>query len=359
MRKTGYFRAGTFIFAAAAVAGMLALLALPACTPTYPKEKLPETVQQVCKQEYNMDVDVTVVNSTMGIYYPMKGLLDVSLGISEESWDKISNLVLVASRVALSTDADIKFYCVVTQDARLPELQVVIIKYIDDIKRGVYSDISRNESYKRTLFSINLTPQARKERSIEQVFDKLGIADETRQKVMDEFFRSVPTKLSDVGYWRGKFYLKDITLAEFLAAQMANRMKIDFRTDKKLEKLFAYKSAEGLFVSDKNKGHFLIKFNIEDQRPSDDKMNMRVKKMQELLRIASEVVYGYDFTGFDSVVFEDQLLNVRLTASEKDVYQFNKKKLQADKVLQSPPGYFEGQQTVPYVVQSGPVSVPR
>ncbi len=360
MRVSKYLNdIGLFAAASAVTAGVLGMLALSGCMPTYPKENLPSAVKEVCKIEYGMDVDVVVMNSTMGIYYPMKGLLDVSLGISEAAWDKISNLVLVASRVALSTDADIKFFCVITQDARLPELQVVIIKYIEDIKRGVYIDISRNESYKRTLFSINLTPQARKERSIEQVFDKLGIADAARQKVMDEFFRSAPTKLSDVGYWKGKFYLKDISLAEFLAAQIANRVKIDFRTDKGLEKIFAYKSSEGLFVPDKDKGHFLIRFNIEDQRRTDDKVNMRAKKMQELMRIASEVVYGYEFADFDCVVFEDQLLNARLTANEKDVYEFNKKKLQADKVIQAPTGYFDGQQAAPYAAQTGPISVPR
>ena len=330
----------TLVRRAAALACAASLLALSACMPTYPKEKLADAVKEVCKIEYDMDVDVTVVNSTMGIYYPMKGLLDVSLGISEDAWDKISNLILVASRVALSTDADIKFYCVVTQDARLPELQVVIIKYVEDVKRGVFIDISRGESYKRTLFSINLTPQAKKERSVEKVFDKLGITDETRQKVLDEFFRSAPTRLSDIGYWRGKFYLKSITLPEFLAAQIANRMKIDFRSDKTLEKLFSYKSSEGLFVPGKKKGHFLIKFNIDDQRPDGEDMNMRAKKIQEIIRISSEVVYGYKFREFDQLVMEDQLTNTRITVKEQDVHDFNKKKLQAVKVAEAPPGYF-------------------
>ncbi len=125
------------IFAWASIAAVLcAVMAIPACAPTYPKEKLPEAVKEICKIEYDMDVDVTVIGGTMGIYYPMKGLLDPGMGISEGSWDKISNLLLIASRVVLSTDADIKFYCVITQDARLPELQVIIIKYVDDIKPG-------------------------------------------------------------------------------------------------------------------------------------------------------------------------------------------------------------------------------
>ena len=200
-----------FVSITCAAVFLATVVCLPACMPTYPKEKLPQAVQSICKIEYDMEVDVTVVGSTMGIYYPMEGLLDVGMGISEPAWDKISNLILIASRVVLSTDADIDFYCVITQDARLPELQVAIIKYVDDIKRSMVRNISRGESFKRTLFSINLTPQATKERSIEKVFDKLGVEESTRKKVLDEFFRSPPARIKDIGYWRENFYLKEIS----------------------------------------------------------------------------------------------------------------------------------------------------
>jgi hypothetical protein len=287
-----------------------------------------------------MDVDVTVVGSTMGLYYPMKGLLDVGLGVSKTAWDDISDLVLVASRVVLSTDADIKFYCVITQDARLPELQVVIIKYVEDVKRGMYRNISRNESYKRTLFSINLTPQARKERSIEKVFEKLNIEKATREKVMDEFFRAPPTKLSDIGYWRGRFYLKDITMQEFLAAQIANRVKIDFRTEKDLSENYDYKSAEGEFVFDKNRKHFLLQFKIADKSGAEGLMDSREEKVRQLLNIANEVVYGYKFRNFDYLEMIDQYENAKLVVDGRDVYDFNKKKMPVQEIVHAPAGYF-------------------
>jgi len=120
-------------------------------------------------------------------------------------------------------------------------------------------------------------------------------------------------------------------------------MKIDFRSEKGLEKLFSYKYSEGLFVPDRKRGSFLVKFNIEDQRPSSVDMDMHAKKIQEIMRIASEVIYGYQFKDFDQMVMEDQLLNARLTAQEVDIYDFNKKKLQAEKVVEAPQGYFGAQ----------------
>lgn len=301
-------------------------LCLSACTPTYPKEKLPEMIKKVFNDEYKMDVDISVEGGTLGIYYPMQGLLDVSLGISEESWEKISNLILVASRVALSTDSDIKFYCVITQDEKLPELQVVIIKYVDDIKWGVYQGISREESFKRTLFSINLTPQARKERSVEKVFDRMGIEERTRENILNEFFRSEPTKLSDIGYWRGTFYLKDIKLSEFLAAQIANRIKIDFRSEKDNLKLFDYRASEGGYLEGADGNFFAVRFNILDNAASVPKQELHRKKISGIVRILYEVMNGYKFRDFGYVEMEDLAENVKLWITEKEIMGYEKKR---------------------------------
>jgi len=340
MRKRNLFKRCCISLAVCAALFISSLLFLSACAPTYPKETLAEAVKAICKTEYDMDVDVTVIGQTMGIYYPMKGLLDVGLGIREEAWDNISNLLLIASRVVLSTDADIKFYCAIAQDARLPELQVVIIKYVEDVKRGMYRNISRSESFKRTLFNINLTPQAEKERSIESVFDKLSVEEGTRQKVLDEFFRSPPTKLSDIGYWRGNFYLKNITMEEFLAAQMANRIKIEFRADEELAKMFSYKTSEGAFSSKEGLGEFIIKYKIADQAVESDLFKPRLVKLGEIIHIANDVVYGYKFKDFDYLVLEDQLEDVSFRVREQDVYNFDKDRLAVEKIVQAPAEYF-------------------
>ena len=304
------------------MAGMI--ISAQGCAPSFPREVLPEAVKEVCKNEYDMDVEVTLVGNTVGIYYPMEGLLDVGMGLSEEAWDTISNLLLIASRVVLSTDANIQFYCVITQDARLPELQVVIIKYVEDVKKGMYRNISRSEAFKRTLFSVNLTPQAKKERSIEKVFEKLGVEDNTRQSVLDEFFRSPPTKLSDIGYWRGTFYLKNVTMEEFIAAQIASRMKLDFRSDKDLAEKFSYKVAESSFASESGLRAFLVSFKIADQGASENEKELRTQKIKEIVRITNEVVDGYKFKEFDLLILDDQLENVQLRIDAQDVCNFNK-----------------------------------
>ena len=329
-----------FSLIATIIVFVLSFCLLTSCdVATYPREKLPEAIKEVCLSEYEMDVAVAIEGNTLGIYYPMEGLMDVSLGISEEAWDKISNLILVASRVVLSTDADIKFYCVITQDARLPEMQVVIIKYVDDIKRGMVRNISRGESFKRTLFSVNLTPQARKERSVEQIFDRLGLEEGTRENVLEEFFRSPPTKLSDIGYWRGHFYLKDISLGEFLAAQIVNRIKIDFRQEENLSEKFRYKNAEGYYVTRGEEKAIYIQFKIFDEE-SEEEINLAELKVKEILRISNKVVTGYKFEDFSLVEMDDQLKNIKMWVERKDLYEVDKKGIPIEEIVKASGSYF-------------------
>jgi hypothetical protein len=328
---------GIFITFFTSVCVVFCLIATQGCVPTYPKEKLSEAVKEVCRIEYGMDVEATVKGATMGIYYPMEGLLDVGMGISEEAWDKIGNLLLIASRVVLSTDADIKFYCVITQDAKLPELQVVIIKYVNDVKRGMYRNISRGESFKRTLFSINLTPQAKKERSIEKIFEKMGVDEKTRQSVLDDFFRSPPTKLSDIGYWRGKFYIKEISIPEFLAAQIANRVKYAFKDNEDLSDLFTFQAVEGLFIP--SSMSFVLKYKIQDEAVTDNIQQLRLKKLKNIIEVAHQVFRGYKYKDYKLFVLIDLLENIQLTVAQKQLNKYDEKRTDIKDIVTAPAGF--------------------
>ncbi len=325
------------IVPAVVLSGVFAFMSI-SCGPTYPKEKLPEAVKSVCRAEYGKEVDVIIEGGTMGIYHSMQGLLDANMGINQAAWDSISSLILIASRVVLSTDADIQFYCVITQDAKMPEVQVVIIKHVNDVKLAMYRNISRGEAFKRTLFSMNLTPQAQKERSVEQIFGRMGLAPETRERVLDEFFRSPPTRISDIGYWRGRFYLKDVGMPEFLAEQISNRIKIEFRSEEPFAGDFTYTSSEGTYTEGLDANYFLINFQIGGV--GDDAEKLREKKIRKILEIASTVVEGYRFEDFDFIVMNDQVADVRLRVDRSDVYGFDPRRTALQEIVQAPRGYF-------------------
>ncbi|GAG04833.1 unnamed protein product, partial [marine sediment metagenome] len=271
-----------------------------------------------------LDIDVSVTGNTVAIYLPVMNLFDITLSLSESAQDKIQDSLLSASRVLLSTDADIRFYCVIAQDARLPEIQLVIIKYVDDVKRAFFRDISRGEYFKRTLIDINENPQAKKEKAITDVFGKMKLEKEWQDKVLDDFFRSPPSSLEGIGYWQGKFYIKSITLEEFLAEQMANRVKLRFREKEHLKK-YALKMITGKFIEEKNTKFFLISFNSESLLfvpEAAEKKAMDEEIFTNVFEIIANVIYGYKFKDFDFAEAIEKNFNTKLVVSKEDKGEF-------------------------------------
>jgi len=302
---------------------------------TYPKEKVRECVIELCDKEYKVDIDVNLEGNTLTIYLPLMHLFDVTLSLSEGAQEKIQDVLLGASRICLSTDAKIEFYCIIAQDIKLPEIQLVIIKYVDDVKRAFHHDISRGEYFKRTLIDMNENPQARKEKAIMEVFKKMELDSDLQNKVLDEFFRGSPSTLSGIGYWNGKFYVKQITLKEFLAEQMANRIRMRFNEEESLHK-FALSAIRGKYAKKGKKDFFFIDFTAEPLlfiiRP-DEKTVLERKMFKNAFQEVADTIYGYKFMDFDLVRIMEQNTNVRLSVLREDVYLFKKGKLGMDAIL--------------------------
>ncbi|MCQ9207294.1 MAG: hypothetical protein NG740_05395 [Omnitrophica bacterium] len=302
---------------------------------TYPKATLRESIIKLCRDEYDLNVDVTLSGKTLALYMPLMNLFGATLSLSEEAQDKIQDVILGASRITLSTDADIKFYCIITQDVRIPEIQLVIIKYVDDIKRAFYSDISRGEYFKRTLIDMSENPQAKKEKAITDVLDKMELDQEMRDKVLDDFFRSEPGSLDGIGYWNGKFYIKNITFEEFLAEQIASRIRMRFSEEESLNR-YDLKLVTGNFAVKDRFRFFLISFSAESllfTSTPDERALMEDDIFKNIINEISNVVYGYKFRDFNLVKIEEKNYSTELAVSKEDIYLFKRGKLGINTIL--------------------------
>lgn len=302
---------------------------------TYPKANLTEAVTNLCEKEYGLNVDVSLVDNTLAIYLPLMHLFDAMLSLSEKAQDEIQNVLLGASRVVLSTDAEIRFYCVIAQDIKLPEIQLVIIKYTDDIKRAFYHDISRGEYFKRTIIDMNENPQAKKEKAITDVFEKMQLDEEMQEKVLDDFFRSEPSSLGGIGYWNGKFYIKNITLKEFLAQQMAGRIKMKFGENKALRS-YALKMITGRYEQKEKISLFLINFSAEPLLfviNPDEKLLMEKEIFKNAVEEVSDVIYGYKFKEFDAIKIIEENTDAVLSITKDDIYSFKQGKIGLDTII--------------------------
>ncbi len=302
---------------------------------TYPKEELAESVVKLCKKEYGINIDARLAGKTLVMYLPIANLFNLKLNISESAQDKIQDALLSASRIVLSTDAEIDFYCVITQDMRMPEIQLVIIKYTDDVKRAFFHDISRGEYFKRSLIDINENPQAKKEKAITDVFNKMELKEGWQEKVLDDFFRSPPSSMKGIGYWNGKFYVKDITLPEFLAEQIANRVKLQFRENADLAK-YGLRSVTGKFMKEKESGFFLISFNAEVllfAAGPEERKAIEEEVFTNVFEVIGDVIYGYKFRDFDFAEMTEVSSSTKLSVSREDVYLFKRKKIPIEAII--------------------------
>jgi len=200
---------------------MLLVFITSGCKPTYPRAKVSDSIIELCKKEYNTEVKVKSEGKTLGVYMSLNNLLDSSLQPSEESFEKLGDVLHVLSRVALSTDVDLEFITLVARDAKISGFALVLTRYVEDIKRFMVGDISRGEYIKRMLFETKIDPEA--------LLSHLVSNDEKSLSGSNEFS------------------IEEVRLADFLAKQISRRIEEKFKEDKNLKKNFDVVAVKGQF----------------------------------------------------------------------------------------------------------------
>lgn len=310
--------------------GLIILYALSqsACGPTYPKEIVDKAIVQLCREEYNIDVKVKIVGNAVGVYIPIQGLFDATLNISKEAAEKINDVLLSVSRVTLSTDAPLDFYIVVAQDSILPEIEVVLIRYIKDIKLLHYEQISRGEFTKRMIIDIKLTPQAQKEKVLRDIFTRLNMGKEADMLIAEYLKTGEVTSIGDIGYWQNTFYIKEIGMGEFLGLQIADRVKAKFIAPPLREK-FKLNLIKGEYLKEGGKDFFRFSFDIASLDKSVPFVSQEDIDIiyKEMLDSASNVLYGYKFNEFWNIEIVNTATKQVLFATYDELEEFRKKKI--------------------------------
>jgi hypothetical protein len=204
---------------------LLIIFIISGCKPTFPKTKVSDSIIKLCRDEYNTEVKVETVGKTLGIYMPLDNLLDSSLQLSEESFKKLGDVLQVLSRVALSTDANLEFITLVARDSKISGFELVLTRYVEDIKRFMVGDISQGEYIKRMLFETRLDPKV--------LLLDLALKDKEEKKERSE---------------SEEFSIEEVHLPDFLAKQASRRIEEKFKEDKHLKKNFRVVVVKGEFI---------------------------------------------------------------------------------------------------------------
>ncbi len=261
---------------------------LTGCGPkyTYPADTVPKAIEQICGDEYKIEVTARVVGKTVGALVYLDTIIDAKGQIPKEVHEKMGKVVQVVTRVALSTDLSIDFCTVVIRD-KVHTNELVITRSLDDTKRANADAIGIEESINRTLFG-----QAKFE------VDTTG---------------------------KGDFVLKEVKKESFLAEQIVQRIRFSFAKDAKDEASQPFILVDGVFEQEEGKRDFhfsVIALKTENPR----------EMILSVFKIVNAVLQGYQFTDFDSIEIQDYLNRQKLVLKKQSLLDYQQKKM-TDKEL--------------------------
>ncbi|MFH0731737.1 MAG: hypothetical protein V2A72_02295 [Candidatus Omnitrophota bacterium] len=271
-------------------------LSLQGCAPTYPNEAdMIKGVKRLCKEEYGVDVTANVSGATLGVHMPIKGLFNLeTMQLSKQALDKVDGVMLSVSRVALSGSEKIDFYTVVTADEDVTGAEVILTRYVKDLRRYMFHDISRGEFAKRMIIDVRFNPQA--------ILDK----------------------------WSGQFTVEEVTLDGFICQQASRRITEEFQTNKDLAGKFKVAECAGAL---KNR---VFVFNVDIAReglPMSEMIHGKAWHTGVLLFCAktiTHVLWAYSFKDFDKIVIANKFDSKTLEIDKKDANHCRKGKVKIE-----------------------------
>jgi hypothetical protein len=271
-----------------------ALCLLTACSsstsPTFLKKNMAQAMQDICKKEYSIDSKATLVGDTFWVYVPLENIVeetkakkkivddfaierlqgapeqrnlkfeysiqhapqerDKEYKYNKQAVEKINNAWKVLRRIIFSLDRskgnEPKFYCFIYADTKNGD-EVSEIFYYLDLKKVSYEYISWNEYQHRTIQDTFRNPAA--------IGDKEGT----------------------------HIYYRDITMPEFIVAQILHRMRLKF------------------------------------QKPELEEKNLDVDK--EITKIISNVITIYNFQDFDFVELNNLVTKNRIVLNRRALWE--------------------------------------
>lgn len=127
---------------------------LGACgRPSYPAHRVEQASRELLKKEYGLDGAARLVGGTLYLDVRLPGLTTTDTKKLEATVEKIQGAVMTVTRIALSSDAPIRFIVVTGSDPSW-QIGVRIVGYLQDVKDYFYQRISRGDYTERTIFDL-------------------------------------------------------------------------------------------------------------------------------------------------------------------------------------------------------------
>ncbi|MFA5974563.1 MAG: hypothetical protein WC859_00140 [Elusimicrobiota bacterium] len=223
--------------------------------PTYASAQVSESLKRMCLKNYHLSVQVHRQGDTLQVFFWKIGLLKPkSFEMRAETAESLEKVLLCATRVALSTDAPLKFIEVKAADV-LSGASITLWRYVPDIRDSMFTRFGDEEFMNRLVMDI----------TTERERDEMGAEHS----------------------WR-----PPITLATFLAKQVILR---------------ARRQCQVVFVAHEDLSQRATLAVVVDNWSTIAKRTPREKAAltDVIEKTAKTVLHGYRFSGFHGVVLKD------------------------------------------------------
>jgi hypothetical protein len=241
---------------------ILLIFIFTGCNPVsqfLPREKIPEEIKRLCKEEYNLSVKTNLTDNTIWVYIPLEHLINEDMQINKDIAERIDNVTLNISRTLLNTKGPPDFFVLVASDISLGA-DYFLLGYTLDIMKYQQKFISREDFMSRHVTGFEINPDA--------VGDKDG----------------------------SHIEIFDFSLPRFLAEQVAQRTELKFRSDD-LKNYFEVNSIDAIFENQSFRFYVDIKMVAEPQEEIDI--------IDVLLKVFNYVMKNYDFEDFYDIEIQD------------------------------------------------------
>ena len=139
--------------------GIAVSVSLGGCSsrPTYPKERLAESLQQILAGDHLMTT-VRFFDQTLAVqleYPDALAMQDHEITVGPAFNDAARIVLQAVHRVLLSTDAEVHFYILLMSDPKTPGAYLTMVRAIDDLRRAEVNMLNTEELLERTVFDLN------------------------------------------------------------------------------------------------------------------------------------------------------------------------------------------------------------
>ena len=222
--------------------------------PTFPANRVAESLKALCSKEYHLSVEARRQDNTLQAFFWRVGLLKPNeLEMRPEAAESLERVLLCATRVALSTDTSLEFVEVKMADV-LTGATVTLWRYVPDIRDSMYARMGEEEYINRLVLELDAEGQH---------------------------------QLGRVPHWD-----QPLTMNEFLAKQVVLRAKRQSPVSLQVHEDLSQPATLAVVVDNWP--------SIEEQNPGD-----KAKVADAVEKSAKTVLNGYRFRGFHGVVLED------------------------------------------------------